>query len=79
MNENRRDRDGTKPSLILSLLLDPPEYGWEPMGLIYETRNEAERELLEEKPYYPTAFLVRVVMTRYDERVSTRRLHAVCG
>lgn len=49
------------------------------MGLIYETKKEAERELLEKKPGYPTAFLVRVVMTRCDESIPKRYLHAVRG
>jgi len=49
------------------------------MGVMHESRAEAEHELREKKPYYPTAFLVRVVMTRCEEKSTHRHLQAVQG
>ena len=54
-----------------------PECAWDPMGPMFETKEEAECELLEKKPYYPTAFLVRVVMTRCEEKLARKHLQVV--
>ncbi len=40
--------------------------GWEPFGMMYADKAEAEQELREVKPHHPTAFLARVVFTRVE-------------
>lgn len=49
------------------------------MGGMHETRADAEHEIREKKPYYPTAFLVRIVKTRCEEKGVHRHLQAVQG
>jgi len=50
---------------------------WDPFGTMYDCKREAEQEFREMKPSYPTARLVRVVVTPCDERTSDRSLRAV--
>ncbi|MBX9658577.1 MAG: hypothetical protein K2X00_08410 [Nitrospiraceae bacterium] len=69
----------TQCEVLYEVCYSTPEYGWEPMGVMHESRAEAEHELREKKPYYPTAFLVRVVMTRCEEKSTHRHLQAVQG
>lgn len=65
--------------VLYEICYSTPEFGWEPMGMLYETREEAEFDLRDKKAYFPTAFLARVVMTRCDEVVLKQHLHAVRG
>lgn len=76
-DRKEKGRAMTQCQVLYEVCYSTTECGWNPMGVMYETRKEAERELLEKKPYYPTAFLVRVVMTRCEEKMPARHLQAI--
>lgn len=54
-----------------------PDDDWEPMGFMFDSKTEAEKELRDKKAHVPTAFLVRVVMTRCEASDHDRTLKAV--
>lgn len=54
-----------------------PEYAWEPTGSQYESKTQAEKELIRLRAFYPTAFVARTVMTRCDSRLDSPTLKAV--
>jgi len=54
-----------------------PEWAWETLDTAKPTREEAEQELREVKPRYPTAYVVRVVWSRCDASPASRPLKAV--
>lgn len=51
--------------------------GLNPFGCSCSTKAEAEAELRTYSPYYPTAFIVRIVTTRCRERIPHGSLQAV--
>lgn len=56
-----------KTMTMYELFTDPPgEEPWKPMGQIYSNKSEALKDLKECLPYYPKAYLARVVYTRID-------------
>ena len=57
----------TEPGKVLYEICDTaPDGDWEPLGFMYDRREDAERELAKKQLSCPTAFLARVVMTRAD-------------
>ena len=66
-----------RSQILYEVCCSSPKDEWEPMGTMYSNRAEAEQELKERKPHYPTAFLARIVFTRMAEPPARRRLRAV--
>lgn len=66
-----------RSQVLYAVYRSTPEYGWEPFGMMYEDRASAEQELREVKPHYPTAFLVRVVLTRIEKTTPQCKFMAV--
>lgn len=54
-----------------------PEDAWVPTGSQYESKAEAERELVRLRASFPTAFVARTVMTRCDSGHHNQILKAV--
>lgn len=54
-----------------------PDGYWDPLGFMYYSKSQAENELRVKKKDVPTAFLVRVVMTKCDAGSRERSLKAV--
>lgn len=50
---------------------------WEPLGFMYDSKSQAENELRVKRKDVPTAFLVRVVMTKCDAGGRERSLKAI--
>lgn len=53
------------------------EDAWEPTGSQYESKAEAEKEMIRLSAFYPTAFVARTVMTRCDSKLGNPTLKVV--